>query len=354
MIKKFSLYILAFSLFSSPLFAAEGLLSNAGSGKEHILVNNRILAKVNGKPISVIDVMKRMDVHFYKQYPQYIHMPEVRLQFYDMSWKQVLSELIDKELVLTDAKENKLPISNGDIRQEMEELFGPNIIANLDKAGLNYEEAWEMIKGDILIRRMFYVRVNSKAQRKITPQAIRDAYEVFSKENIRPEKWTYRVISFRGKDPTLAAEAANEAHRLLTQEKVPVESLEDRLKPLLTESSGVRYNLSDEMTHAQKEISASYFDIVGPMKASQVSHPIVQQSRAEKAKVFRIFYVKNRDPGGIIPFHEVEAQLKEKLVEKEMEQEMDKYLAKLRKNYHVDNEEISKKIPDNFKPFTLY
>ena len=63
-----------------------------------------------------------------------------------MNWKYVLQELIDKELILGDAEEKKVAITAGDVRQEMENMFGPNIIANLDKIGLSMDEALKIVR----------------------------------------------------------------------------------------------------------------------------------------------------------------------------------------------------------------
>ena len=47
----------------------------------HVIVHNRILAKVNGKAISVVDIMKKMDILFYREYPQYTSSSQARFQF---------------------------------------------------------------------------------------------------------------------------------------------------------------------------------------------------------------------------------------------------------------------------------
>ena len=63
-------------LFVSTLFLLVPLLTIAAepgpmsfNEPEHLIVNNRILAKVNGKTISVVDVMKKMDVFLNRAYP---------------------------------------------------------------------------------------------------------------------------------------------------------------------------------------------------------------------------------------------------------------------------------------------
>ncbi|MBA3815063.1 MAG: SurA N-terminal domain-containing protein, partial [Parachlamydiaceae bacterium] len=124
--------LLAFGSLCTPLLLkADPFLFNTEQELQ-IVVNNRILAKVNGKAISVMDLMKKMDLLFYRQFPQYISSAQARYQFYQANWKHLLEEIIDKELILADAQDAKIPISAGDVRQEMEVLFGPNIISNLD------------------------------------------------------------------------------------------------------------------------------------------------------------------------------------------------------------------------------
>lgn len=195
---------------------------------QHIFVNNRILAKVNGKAISVIDLMKKMDMIFYRQFPQYSSSIEARYQFYNMNWKHVLRELVEKELIMADAEEVKMEVSHGDIRQEMENMFGPNIIANLDKAGLTYDEAWKMVQEDQLLKRMMMVRVNTKAMRSVTPIQVKASYEEYAKNNADPDAWRYEVISIRGEDPSICAEAANYAYQLVTEEETPLQELAEK------------------------------------------------------------------------------------------------------------------------------
>lgn len=313
---------------------------------EHVVVNNRILAKVNGKAISVIDLMKKMDILFYREFPQYASFPEARFQFYEANWKPILQELIDKELIIADAEENKMPVSSGDVRQEMERLFGPNIIANLDKINMSFDEAWKIIQGDILLHRMLFVRVNSKALRQITPSDVYAYYQEFAKENVKLPTWSYQVISIRDKDPSNGAVTANIVYHLLSEEKVPLADLPTKLEeiPLISSS---KINVSDLFVHTEKEMAPSYKDIVEKLAADTYSAPVIQQSK-DKSKVFRLFYLKESSPGGAPPFCEVEGILKEKLIEKEVAERAKAYVKKMRE--HFDIQEMA---PADFVPFVL-
>ena len=250
------LHLSTFSIIEAkndaPLFGKTG---------DVIEVNNRILANVRDHSISVIDVMKKMDILFYRQYPHYASMPSIRFQFYQASWKAVLQELIDKELIMADAEERQFSVSNGDIRQEMESMFGPNIIVNLDSAGLTYDEAWKIVHGDTIIRRMVYMCVNLKAMRNTTPQDVRTAYEEYAKANVRPDMWDYSVISIRDPDPEKGAKAANVIHNLLVQDKIPLEATIRKIEELKLVDKTTIVNVSEQMHHGEKELSKQVIQI---------------------------------------------------------------------------------------------
>lgn len=318
-----------------------------------IFVNNRILAKVNGKPISVVDVMKKMDMLFYRQFPQYASFPEARFQFYQHSWKPILKELIEKELIMADAAENKFEISKGDVRQEMETLFGPNIIANLDKAGLTFDEAWNMLKEDLTLRRLMFIRVNSKAIRSITPEGMRKAYEEYVRENQESDKWLYQVVSIRSTDPAKGAELSNYTHVLLTEEDIPLDNLTDLLKNHALFDSDTTFTVSEEYQHSEKDMSDTYKNILVKMKQGSYSSPIQQKSKTNNSMVFRIFYLADFIKGGTTPFNEMENTLKNYLVERAMDVESDKYFSKLYKHYKVPKEDLTQNIPEDFVPFVL-
>lgn len=343
--KKFP-YLYLLSLLALPLQAyAETSLMGA-TQIDHVTVNNRVLAKVNGKAISVIDLMKKMDILFYREFPQYTSIPEARFQFYEANWKHMLQELIDKELILADAEENKLPVSSGDVRQEMERLFGPNIIENLDKIGMTFDEACKIIQGDILLHRMLYIRVNAKAMRQITPGDIRAFYEEYAKTNIIPIKWDYQVISIRDKDSSASATASNIAYKYLREEKLPITEISEKIKGLSV-AKGSQITVSDLYSQSEKEISKEYKDILQKMAPGDYSKPIIQKSK-DNSVVFRIFYLKDMNPGGAPPFKEIENKIKENLIQKEVGEKSQVYLQKLRKHF-----DIQEMIPEGFEPFEL-
>jgi hypothetical protein len=323
------------------------------SNASHVTVNNRVLAKVNGKAISVVDVMKKLDMYFYKQFPQYVNIPEAHYQFYTANWQHVLGELIDKELVLADAEENKMPISSGDVRQELELLFGPNIIANLDKVGLSFDEAWKIVRGDIIIKRMLYARVNVKALGDVTPQKVRDAYDEYTKKNTKDDEWQYYVMTIRDQDPLEGAKTAQLAYRLATEDKIPLESIPKKIEERTGPDSKSNVSISEKFLHTEKQMSEAYRKTLITLKPDTYSEPISQKSRKDQNTVYRIFLLKTILPGGIPPFNEIAPQLKNKLLDEAVGKESQIYLEKLRKRYGINEEELKKMFDANFQPFTL-
>lgn len=342
--------ILSLALMATTSLMAQEALMYGPNDNMKIAVDNRILAKVNGKAISVFDVMKKMDMLFFRQFPEYVSSNQARFQFYIMNWKRVLQDVIDKELIMADAEESKMKVSAGDVRQEMEHLFGPNVHASLDKAGISFDEAYKMIYSDIVLKRMLYLRANLKALKQVTPQVLRKAYEEYAKTNIKPAFWSYTIISARDKDPTKGAEAAHQAHRLLTEEHIPIKDLKEKMSQLASVAKSSTINISDELTVEEKELSPVNKEILSSLKPGNYSQPIAQKSRQDGTKVFRIFYLNDFTPERVLPFDEVASELKDKLLDEYSTKETDLYLKRLHK--HFDLQETLNKEED-FKPFAL-
>jgi len=326
----------------------------SGAQEPKLVVNNRILVQVNGKAISVIDVMKKMDMLFYKQYPEYTSSVQARYQFYQANWKHVLDEMIDRELILGDAEESKLVISPGDIRQEMENLFGPNIITNLDKIGLTFAEAQKMVHDDITMRRMMYFRVQSKAINEVTPQVVRTTYDQIAKDNIRDNEWIFNVVTIRHRDSTKAAETANLVSRMLSEDNVPLSDLNEKLKEIAPKTpKSPTVTISEEFHTNEKELSDPYKKILVTLSPNSYSSPTSQKSRSDNSTVVRIFYLNKMNQGGPIPYAELSPKIKDKLIDNAINKESDAYIKKLRLQYHVQDSQLEGLISSNFQPFEL-
>jgi hypothetical protein len=348
--------LMALSLSSSSLQALKNNSLTGASKQDEpkIFINNRILAKINGKPISTFDIVKKLDISFYRQYPEYASNPQARYQYYEYNWKYSLDELINKELILADAQESKMEVTTGDVRQELEASFGPNIIASLDQVGISYEEAAKMIQGDILLRRMIGARVNGKAVRLVTPTKVRKAFEDYLQdpENARLTIWNYRVLTVKDRTLQKSEEVAKAAYRLL-MEGVSLEDVTATLKERKLLGRKGKVTVSAVIKNNEKELSAAYKQALNGMESGMYSQPFSHKSRAENATVYRIIFVNEKFPGGYPSFKEMENVLKERLLNDVADQETEEYIQKLRKHYHLRESDLQEMIPADYQPFIL-
>ncbi len=319
-----------------------------------LFINNRILAKVNGKPISTFDLMKKMDLSFYRQYPEYASFLSARYEYYQVSWRYLLEEIIDKELILADAQENKVEISSGDVRQEMESSFGPHIIANLDKIGLGFDEASKLMHEELIIRRMIAGRVHTKAFRMVTPTKVRQAYEAFIQDpaNARLTQWTYRMITIKDQRLPKTETAAKAAYHLLKEGFAP-EELDTMLQERKEMTRRGKVTISNPITQNELELSKDYLEVLSSLEADTYSEPFIHKSRSNQTKVCRILQVQNKIPGGLPSFKEMETTLKDKLLDETINQETDNYLKKLRQHYHIRISDLEASLPSDYQPFLL-
>lgn len=340
--------------FASFFLSAASPMMRGKRDEPKIFVNNRILARINGKPITTFDLVKKMDLTFYKQYPEYLNSNPARFQFYQYGWKHILNDLINEELVLADAKESKIEVSSGDVRQEMEQQFGPNIIENLDKAGMTIDEAFKIVQTELTLQRTIGARVNTKALRFVTPVKIKVAYDEFiqNPENRCLTKWNYRFVTIKDRDIKKTEALSQAVHQLLL-DGVTLDELVATLNSRKMLGRNGKVTVSNEVTNNEKELSESYKTALTNLEANKYSQPFPFKSRALKTTVYRILYVKEIMPGGFPTFKEIEPKLKQQLLNQAADKETEMYLEKLRQHYHVRDVDLQAMIPDDYEPFIL-
>ncbi|HSX25771.1 MAG TPA: SurA N-terminal domain-containing protein [Chlamydiales bacterium] len=322
------------------------------SSESKIAVQNSILAKVNGRTISMIDVKKKMDLLFHQNYPQLVESNQARFQFYQLSWRRVLMEMIDHELMLADAVDKEVKLTDGEVREELERRFGPNVMLTLDKIGLTYDETWKMIKDELFVHRMSWWFVQSKAMQNITPQDIRQAYRLYLKENPPFQEWTYRVISIRADqaDEKLSDELYQFLIQTNPQNQSP-ELLAEKLKQFETPTVSVQ--LSQEYVAADKDLSEVHRASLSPLNPGTYSKPSFQLSRVDKKTVYRIFYLVQKEDHPAPAFDTMSNELRNHLLEKAVAQQSQQYLEKLRKHYGFDPAHLKQAVPEDLHPFSL-
>jgi len=328
-------YLLFFALLSSSLHAAD------------VTVQNRVLAKVNGKAITVMDVTKKMDLYLLKANPDAFSQPQLRYQFYRGSWRDMLLDMVDRELVLKEAVERGMPVSPGDVREELEALFGPNVLMNLEKAGLTYEEASEMIKSEITIRRMLMWRVNSRVESSVTPEDVQKAYEQYVRDGVHREEYVYQMLTFRSVDVEKAQIAAESAFNLLTNDKVALQDIPGKLQTDL-----VTVSVSEPMTQRKKEIVPLIQAVLQPLEKGAWSTPKVQKAR-DGSQIVRLYFLQDKSTSSPESFAAISETLKREITNKRMNEEQSAYFSRLRRHFNMNIDELAKDLPSQFEPYAI-
>jgi hypothetical protein len=316
---------------------------------EELIVYNRILAKVNGKTISVIDVMKKMDLSLQKHYPHLMDSKVAKYQFYSTQWREFLTQMIDTELMIADAEKLEIKVTDAEVREEILNRFGQNVMPELEKLGIGYEEAKAMIHDEIVVNRMQWFRVNAKALSKVNSQDIKEAYQDYCAKNPEMQQWQYEVLSIRSPDKTASEALASRAIELLNN-KLALASVTEQLK---TPDEATAITLSDEMQADEKTISTSHKEVLQTLAEGEYSAPIPQVSRADNSVVYRIFHLKKHSKKELSPFEKMADPLKENLLQQVAEQENKQYITKLRQRLGYDEKHTTETLPTDFEPFAL-
>lgn len=273
--------VLLAALFCSSLCAEQELFLPPTEGQfpEHLIINNRILLKINGKPISMMDVVKKMDLVFYQRYPELATSAAARYQFYSQAWRSFFLATVEDQLIVADAKEKQIEVTEGEVREELERLFGPDVVQNVDKMGFTLEEITELLKTDLIVRQMIGMMVRTKAISDVHPKQVRARYEEFIAKNPPQNKWIYQILSIRAADPEEELEIAEKAHRYLVEEK---RSLEEVVSLLSTEAR--QLSLSEKYERGTRDLSLNHKTILESLNGES-SGTIYSSVLARKAKI---------------------------------------------------------------------
>ncbi len=307
-------------------------------------IQNTILTQVNGTTISLLDVTKKMDLLFYQQYPNLKESEAARYQFYASSWRNVLQELVDQELILADALSKEIPLTDAEVREEMDLRFGPNLVLTLDELAISYDDAWKLVKNELIARRMTGHFIYAKALQNVTPQDIRQAYQTYLKEHPPFQQWRYQILTIYSPQ---SEEIESLSQLINSQKNSPKEALALLKEKLPT----VDIQLSNEYSAHTEDLSNAYREALSPLEPHQYSAPLQSSTRGQT--LTRLFYLHETEHHQPPSFEELAPQLTNVLLQKAAERESERYLTQLRKRYSFDLTELQASFPEDFHPFLV-
>jgi hypothetical protein len=347
-------------VMSSLLFAIFSLSAQPSSmlpeSSQNLVIQNRILAKAHGKTFSVLDLFKKMEVLFARHYPQYINSSAAKYQYFSTHWKEVLLQMIDHELILADAEKLDLKITDSEVRETLHERFGPNLMGSLDALGLSYEEAKEMIHSELVVQRMTWFKVHSKALHSVNSEDIKSAYASYCEKNPSKELWEYQVLSVRAQNEEIAQKVAQKVFNFCKQSPSELAIASEKVKtslPIETLEQEYSITISEEIKLDTKSISTAHREALFKLATNSISEPVKQFSRADQSTVFRIFHLKNHTKTILPTLRTMRESLQNQLVQEAADKESNAYIAKLRKRYGFDTKMLEETIPAGFQPFLL-
>jgi hypothetical protein len=314
--------------------------------RSSIVVENRVLATVRDQVITVIDVMKKLDLIFYQQFPQYRGMPEARYEFYRSNWRKVFEELVDRQLIHSLAEEKQFTVTNGDIREELEEAFGPNVMMNLYEEGLSMHEVHEMMKADILLRRIISFYVHTPVMSLITPEVLRAAYQTKIEELKGRKGFIWRSVTIRAKGKDCPKEEANKIWKLLEKDRQSIESIES------TRPEGIECTVSQPFKSEQREVSPVVLKTLEKLPLHSFSEPVAVTCRSDPHQSWKCYIVDECFDQQPPTFLELEATLRQELATPEVAKRTIAFFDDLRNQYHVKHIFSSEELLA-FEPFQL-
>lgn len=317
---------------------------------EKIVINNRILTTVNGKTLSVLDVVKKMDVFLSQNYPQYLDSEQAKMQFYTMRWKPTLQQMVDEELMMADAESREVKTTDAEVREEIQNRYGPNVMGSLDKLGITYEEAKKMVHQELVVQKIQWLRVTSKVLSKVTTEVVKKAFEAYLVKNPPKEMWTYQFLTLRDDDVDTALSLAAQIKDLNETAGGALAVAADIFKQKLPEAEWTHLSLSSELETEEKELSTAHREILGATPLGQWSEPVVQQSR-DGSQVVRIFHLKGHTKQETPQFETMASGMRTEILNQYADKEMEAYLTRLHQRFNFS--ESSLDIPPQFEPFSF-
>ena len=331
--------------YSNTPFSTNGI-----KNEPNLFINNRPLAKINGKVITLADVIKNMDLFLFDYDPNLKLESREKHQFYESRWQNTLEDLIGNELILLDAEKKEIKVADGDVREALEERFGPNVMKSLDKVNLSYEEARSIIRSELTVQQLIGMKVHAKAFQTVTPKVIKSAYQDYVEKNPPEETVSYKILSIRGKDQKKCEELGQTIYNFLNETKL---SMDEAVNALTFNEEDVTIAVSEEYKGETSKLSTRYCDILQPLMPNTFSKPVSQVSRVNNETVVRVFHLKDKDLALPSSFKDMHNPIKNELLHKTSNREKEVYINLLKKQFGYEDFDPKFELPKDYNPFLL-
>ncbi len=297
-----------------------------------VVINNRPLIKIQNQTLSLLDVIKKMDLFIEQGFPQAKESPLARMQFYMHNWQYTLNDLVDDLLILQEAEDKEIKVSDGDVHEEMNERFGSSLLSKIDAMGMRYDDIKAMLHSELMVKQILSHKVHTKTMQQITPSAIKEAYSEYVKANPPKQYWTYQTLTFRGEMEEIE-KLAHASHALLKQNRYEnLSQLYQHLQDTAPET--VTISLSPTLEGDQFSLSQTHLQVLNTLSAkTPFSSPVKQAGRLDTS--FKIFHFHSYTYTEPEKFEALYTTLQDDLYHKIFRKEKHRYTQHLRRKYNI-------------------
>lgn len=325
-----------------------------------IIIHNRLLARVNGKPISVMDVKKSMDLFLKGHYPDALSSPFKTYQFYVYQWKFALQELINKELLRIEAENlkatlpnNKTLIPDGVVHEEIKKRFGANPFQKIQDLGFTDDQIEKFIIEEMMISSVSWTFVWQKAIQQVTPDKIQKEYNKHLDDLKSSGKWEYKIVTIHGDSEQDNKKTAKKLYQLISQ-KSHLEKDENTLTGIIQEMnkhapSNLCITISSLISVANKDISLEIKKILEQLSPCSLSKMMTQTPDGLAYRMFYLIKYHQESPPSI---QEIFQKLTNSLIQENGLHQRAEYIGKLKKKFFY--EDLLASAPKNFIPFEMH
>ena len=248
--------------------------------------------------------------------------------------REVLDRLIDDELILQQASELKLSVTNEQVDQSIDEIKKQNSLDDdqlreaLRGQGMSMAGYRADLKRQLLRYRVLNIAVGSRVS--ISDEEVKGYYERHMKEggNVQVRASHIFVAIPDGADASTVAEKQAWAQKLLDRARGGEDFA--KLAKQYSDDPATRGDGGDLGSFGKDMLPKAIEEIVFSMKVGELAGPV----RADRG--FHVIKLVSRTVKDAKPLAEVQDDIRIQLRQKEMEKQTKSYLAELRKKTLVD------------------
>lgn len=302
----------------------------ASWGAAKTLFADGYAAIVNDRVITVGDVLRMIQSADRRSA---MGLRESRLkEALEQNYREGLEALIDRELVLLEAKRRELdlqdPMVDGQINQIVRERFGDNrtaFLSALAADGLSYADYREQIRNDLRVMLLRRQEVGDRIL--VTPSEVRAAYEAGIDKYREPEQVHIRLLVVRrgatDDEAGVKLRQARDARDRIAKGE-PFAEVARRVSEGPKASSGGDLGWM-RPTDLRKELAA----VVASLKPGQTG-PVV-----DVGDEYHIVYLEARREASVKPLEEVRTEIERALEKAAIEKKAEEWMSSLRTRHYV-------------------